>query len=418
MRKRISAILIFLSSVMVAQASNSFMVFSDTHYYSPDENFKESVLYELTLAAIEEEVEFVFITGDLVLRNSGNGSDYDSLLADWRFVLDTLNLNGIRLFACRGNNDIYSPEAWASLFKDNYALPDNGPEGEKYYTYSFTYDNFMFMSLDQYTNYNRVNQSWVEEQLNSNDKPFVFAASHEPAFEVYHWGLSSYPDERDSFWTSFTEKKGKIYFCGHDHFYDHSILLDDDDFPGNDAHQIIVGTGGGYFHSDSTYGSYNGRWEPQTILHEKSYGYLLVKVSGTGFQTIWKHRTGQFEFEEGGDNYFYGITSTESDRFLPENFKLYQNFPNPFNPTTTIKYSLPSVGTGHAPSLQMVSLVVYDVLGREVSTLVETEQRPGNYEVKWDGLSASGGHQAASGIYLYKLITDIYSETKKMVLLR
>jgi hypothetical protein len=101
---------------------------------------------------------------------------------------------------------------------------------------------------------------------------------------------------------------------------------------------------------------------------------------------------------------------------IPAYPSLAQNYPNPFNPTTTIKYSIPqiNVGTENFPSVQ---IKIYDILGREIVPLVNQKQKPGNYEVKWDGLSASGG-QVPSGIYFYKLITENYSLTKKMIFLK
>ena len=68
---------------------------------------------------------------------------------------------------------------------------------------------------------------------------------------------------------------------------------------------------------------------------------------------------------------------------LPISYQLYQNYPNPFNPTTKIKYEIPAstIGTGHTLFIQ---LRVYDVLGREVATLVNKQQQPGNYEVEFN----------------------------------
>lgn len=97
---------------------------------------------------------------------------------------------------------------------------------------------------------------------------------------------------------------------------------------------------------------------------------------------------------------------------LPEDFVLMQNYPNPFNPTTTIKFSIPFVETGHAPSLQIVEIIIYNVLGAAVATLVNENHRPGNYEVIWD---ASG---FPSGVYFYRLTSGNVSITKKMILLR
>jgi len=98
-------------------------------------------------------------------------------------------------------------------------------------------------------------------------------------------------------------------------------------------------------------------------------------------------------------------TGTENNfEVIPSDYKLYQNYPNPFNPTTTIKYNLPKDG--------YVSLKVYDILGKEVSVLVNTYSRAGTFEAVWD---ASG---MSSGIYMYKLTTPMFSETKKMMLVR
>lgn len=94
---------------------------------------------------------------------------------------------------------------------------------------------------------------------------------------------------------------------------------------------------------------------------------------------------------------------------LPAKFAIYQNYPNPFNPTTIIRYSIPVVKTGNSSSVQ---LKVYDVLGREVVTLVNKEQAPGKYEVQFDG------SKLASGIYFYKLNAGRFSQTKKMLLLK
>ncbi|MCK5455536.1 MAG: T9SS type A sorting domain-containing protein, partial [Melioribacteraceae bacterium] len=77
-------------------------------------------------------------------------------------------------------------------------------------------------------------------------------------------------------------------------------------------------------------------------------------------------------------------------------FSLSQNYPNPFNPITTIKYSIPRSTEYY--SVQQVTLKIYDVLGREVTTLVNKEEQPGNYEVVFNGANLP------SGTYFYKLI--------------
>jgi hypothetical protein len=97
-----------------------------------------------------------------------------------------------------------------------------------------------------------------------------------------------------------------------------------------------------------------------------------------------------------------GITEQESD-VLPQ-FVLSQNYPNPFNPTTVITYHLPVAG--------VVSLSVFDLLGRETATLVQEEQKPGRHEVKLDA------SHLATGVYFYRLQAGGHSETKKLFLVR
>jgi hypothetical protein len=90
---------------------------------------------------------------------------------------------------------------------------------------------------------------------------------------------------------------------------------------------------------------------------------------------------------------------------LPINFSLYQNYPNPFNPSTKIKFNLPS-----SASNSSVKLVIYDVLGREVITLINRQLNPGTYEIDWNA------SDYPSGVYFYKLTAGDFSSVKKMVL--
>jgi hypothetical protein len=93
----------------------------------------------------------------------------------------------------------------------------------------------------------------------------------------------------------------------------------------------------------------------------------------------------------------------------PNAFYLDQNFPNPFNPATKIKFTIPSVRTRDRVSVQ---LKVYDVLGSEIATLVNEEKPAGNYEVEFYGVGL------ISGIYFYKLKAGSFAETKKMILIK
>ena len=94
---------------------------------------------------------------------------------------------------------------------------------------------------------------------------------------------------------------------------------------------------------------------------------------------------------------------------VPERFALYQNYPNPFNPTTKIHFSIPPV---RAQYIEPVQLKIYDILGREIATLVNEQLQPGMYEVDWNA------ENYPSGVYFYILNAGNYKQTMKMVLLK
>jgi len=112
--------------------------------------------------------------------------------------------------------------------------------------------------------------------------------------------------------------------------------------------------------------------------------------------------------------------NVEDNFAQPEDFKLYQNYPNPFgkaipsgNPSTTIKYSIPNiVRTSQDLSSQNTILKVYNVLGQEITTLVNKQQQPGQYEVKFDA------SHLPSGTYIYSLTIGAFKQSKKMIFLK
>lgn len=100
----------------------------------------------------------------------------------------------------------------------------------------------------------------------------------------------------------------------------------------------------------------------------------------------------------------YLITDIIEPIYIANNFQLFQNFPNPFNPNTLIKYSIPKTG--------FVNLKIFDVLGNNIATLVNSEKASGNYQVEFNANSLS------SGLYFYRLECDGKFITKKMLLLK
>ena len=155
----------------------------------------------------------------------------------------------------------------------------------------------------------------------------------------------------------------------------------------------------GYISSNVIYKTINGgvNWETQTVPSSVPLNSMCFPGIDTGFVAgnsgvILKTVTG-------------GTTNiTQLSNEIPDGFVLFQNYPNPFNPTTMISYQLSVISD--------VKLIVYDMLGREVATLVNKKLSAGSYEVDWDGSGYT------SGVYFYQLITDKNIATKKMVLIK
>ncbi len=145
---------------------------------------------------------------------------------------------------------------------------------------------------------------------------------------------------------------------------------------------------------------------------------LARNISG---DSLWSSNVNGFYIEENATDVI------EIKSSIPDKYELLQNYPNPFNPTTTISYSIPQspvmlnlfqhLNNSEIPKQVRddnvnVTIKVYDVLGREIKTLVNKSQSPGNYEITFDAT------EYPSGIYYYKLVAGDFIETKKMLLLK
>jgi|GEM_PF-2413280 len=103
------------------------------------------------------------------------------------------------------------------------------------------------------------------------------------------------------------------------------------------------------------------------------------------------------------------IVSVEDGLGIPQEFALQQNYPNPFNPTTSIKYQLPQAST--------VQIVIYNMLGQRIRTLVNESQEAGYYEAVWDGRNTAG-LKVSSGMYFYRIKAGNFTKTHKMMMLK
>jgi len=138
------------------------------------------------------------------------------------------------------------------------------------------------------------------------------------------------------------------------------------------------------------------------IMHNSGEHYNWVLTATSGEKYILEN-TGELKVPS-AERF-----TLELKAIVPATFTLHQNFPNPFNPITTLRYDLPSNA--------LVTLNIYDMLGREVAQLVNITQQAGFKSVQWDG-SDSMGKPVSAGVYLYKIQAGDFVQTKKMVLLK
>jgi hypothetical protein len=142
----------------------------------------------------------------------------------------------------------------------------------------------------------------------------------------------------------------------------------------------------------------SGLSNPADIFINKAEDSLAVPNSGSN--TVTLHYIGGIS----------GINPVGST--IPETFSLEQNYPNPFNPVTKIRFEVPAFIILSQMNKQEVKLTVYDVLGREIQTLVNEQLSAGTYEVDWNASAYP------SGTYFYKLEAWDFTETKKMILVK
>ncbi|MCF8241297.1 MAG: T9SS type A sorting domain-containing protein [Melioribacteraceae bacterium] len=138
---------------------------------------------------------------------------------------------------------------------------------------------------------------------------------------------------------------------------------------------------------------------------------IFMGMGNSRLQSVSELMNKGFEIHQ----YFNDVLVNIKDKtdIIADEFELYQNYPNPFNPTTTIEFSIPNfVGDENFRPLRGVKLKVFDILGREVKTLLNKPMQPGRHKVEFD---ASG---LASGVYFYQLNSGSYINTKKMIVLK
>jgi len=292
---------------------------------------------EICDAVIKEGATIMLWTGDIVNVNSEvagasiqEKTNYlRSGLKRWRKIMKPLYENHVTVLPVRGNHEVEwyekgdmipyeiagATSVWKEVFPD---LPSNGPECENGLSFWFSTDSVLCIGLDPYENRRHlVHQSWLERVLAENKEPFIFAYSHEPAFATGgHHGpeecLAAYKHHRDRMLESLADAGARVFFCGHDHFYDHMKIQRDKKPLKAEMHQFTAGTAGAPYYShekDSDNAPYkkDEDWKlQQAECSDSDYGYILITIDGNTAIIEFKGRESDGQYET-RDSFSYTV---------------------------------------------------------------------------------------------------------------
>jgi len=336
--------------------------------------------------------DFGLHAGDI---NQNRGQEYE--LVYYQPYKDILKHTPI--FTCIGNHD--NSIDYAQTYLASFNLPHNNPDSTERY-YSFNYGQVHCISLDTNLDYapGTPMYEWLGQDLGSamrKETRWTFVVFHQPPWRE---GWEGYPGEinvRTHLVPLFETYGVDMVFNGHTHDYERGFL--------NGVYYIITGGGGAPLESGDQAYDYE-----HVNVYIKQHHFTYIQTDGKTLTLRAINKDGEtidlHTFDKGASS---GIGIDRIEETVPESYALHANYPNPFNGATVIPFAVQKE--------EPTSLAIYDLQGRLVKQLVQGKVGPGSHTVTWDGTDASG-RQAASGVYLIRLQTPGFQQTRPAVYLK
>ena len=351
-----------------------FFAYGDTRSHPEDHNkVAEAVINSFT--ETEDKQTMVIAVGDYV-SDGDTEEDWDEQFFSFEYPNIQKMMASLPYQGAMGNH-----EGSGVLYEKYFPYPY---VNNRYW--SFDYGPAHFVVVDQYVEYvqGSTQHNWIKNDLESTNKPWKFIYLHEPGWSA-GGGHSNDTTVQNHIQPLCEEYDIPIVFTGHNHYYSRAEV--------NNVQHITTGGGGAPLRTpDNNY--------PNIIITKSVNHFCEIEIDNDQLNFYAIASNGEIidSFEVNL------VTNIEQQQQLPNEFRLFQAYPNPFNPSTKIEYRI--------QKREFVSLKVFDVLGSEVATLVNEQQQPGNYEIVFNAEDIS------SGIYFYRLTSASFSQVRKMILMK
>ena len=345
--------------------------------------------------------------------------DYTDNPAAWEGQINEILGADFPYFSCIGNHDVVKwsgSDGYQQYIKDRFTRLGITWDGDLGVKCSFEYEGIFFILVAPGT-MGSGHATYVADKLATDNSIWTICSWHKNMRLMQVGGKSD-----ETGWGVYEEARtgGAIIATGHEHSYSRTYLLSSmmNQTVANTSDTLVITKGNSFVFVSGLGGNsirpqlLSGDWwaSVYTSSQGANYGALFGTFNVAGVENL---ATFYFKDIDGviADSFMVlsnvesGVTGVgRTAGGFPPAFHLDNNYPNPFNPSTTIRYDL--------PTRSYVVLKIYNLLGQGVATLVDKEKPGGRYGVRWD---AAG---VASGIYFYRLQAGDFVETKKLILLR